>query len=117
MENTGNINSSDDNIIAIIDGVVYAKRPRGKPRNPLRWREDGRHITGYLDREKRIEYNQKYKELRTCEICKKELQILHFKRHQTKSKCAMIRELQETKEKLSKLETYLKRETNSKYTF
>ena len=73
-----NINSSDDNIIAIIDGVVYAKGQRGKPRNPLRWREDGRHITGYLDKEKRIEYNQKYKELRICEICKKELQILQI---------------------------------------
>ena len=56
-----NINSSDDNIMAIIDGVVYAKRPEGKPRNPLRWREDGRHITGYLDREKRIEYTNNIK--------------------------------------------------------
>jgi hypothetical protein len=51
---------------------------------------------------KSILLNQKYKELRTGEICKTELQILHFKRHQTKSKCTMIRELQETKEQLSK---------------
>jgi hypothetical protein len=50
-----NVNSSDDNIIAIIDGVVYAKRPRGKPRDPLRWTEDGKHKTGILDRKKRIE--------------------------------------------------------------
>ena len=100
-----NINSSDDNIIAIIDGVVYAKRPKGRPRNPLRWREDGKYLSSFLDREKRLEYNEKFKVLKVCEFCGKEQQILHFKRHLNSSKSKTLKEFKETKEKLFKLET------------
>ena len=100
-----NINSSDDNIIAIIDGVVYAKGQRGRPRNPLRWREDGKYLSSYLDRDKRLEYNEKLKVLKVCEFCGKEQQILHFKRHLNSAKCKTLKEIKEAKEKLLKFET------------
>ena len=106
MENIDiNNNSSDDNIIAVIDGVVYAKRPKGRPRNPLRWREDGKYLSSFLDREKRLEYNEKFKVLKVCEFCGKEQQIMHYNRHLKSSKCALSKELKEIKEKLSQIES------------
>ncbi len=96
--------SNDDNIVAVIDGVVYAKKHKGHPRNPLRWREDGTRITGYLDREKRLAYSKKYYELKPCEFCGKELQIQNYKRHYASSKCKILKELKEANEKIVKLE-------------
>jgi hypothetical protein len=98
-----NINSNDDDIVAIIDGVVYQKRPKGKPRNPLRWTKDGKHITGYIDREKRLEYNKKYKALKVCEFCGQERQISHFKQHQQSKQCLLMKEINETKKKLEEI--------------
>ena len=103
--NENNTNLNDDNIVAIIDGVVYEKRPKGRPRNPLRWTENGTHISATLDREKRLEYNKKYYALKTCEFCGKEIQIHNSNRHYKSSKCSTMKELQETKEKLTKLES------------
>ena len=106
MENTEiNINSNNENVVAVIDGVVYEKRPRGRPKNPLRWREDGKYLSGMLDREKRLEYTQKYKVLKTCEFCGKEQQIMHYNRHLKSSKCALSKELKEIKEKLIQIES------------
>ena len=105
--NTNNINTNDDNIIAVIDGVVYAKKPSGRPKNPLRWREDGTYFKGTFDKEKVRAYAQKYYVLKPCEFCGKELQIHNFKRHYASSTCKILRELKELKEvneKLSKFE-------------
>ena len=56
MENVEN-NYRNDNIIAVIDGVVHEKKKKGRPRHPDRW-VDGKHLTGYLDRDKRLEYQK-----------------------------------------------------------
>ena len=42
-------NHRDDNIIVVIDGVVQERKPRRKPKNPLRWKPDGTHNTQTLD--------------------------------------------------------------------
>ena len=58
-----NNNTNDDDIVAIIDGKVYKKNLKGRPRNPARWLENGKYFKGYLDEERRKEYNTKYKEI------------------------------------------------------
>ena len=100
-----NNNTNDDDIVAIIDGKVYKKSRKGRPRNPLRWKENGKYNAGYLDDERRKEYNKKYKEIEICEFCGKECQIMHLKRHQTSRKCSLMEELKATKEKLDYLES------------
>ncbi len=57
MENVEN-NYRNDDIIAIIDGIIYEKKKKGRPRNAARRTEDGKHLTGYLEREKRLEYQK-----------------------------------------------------------
>ena len=92
-----NINTNDDNIIAIIDGVVYAKKPRGRPRNPERWRENGTHITGSLDKEYKCSwYKIKYKQKSICEYCDKDINYLdNVKRHQASEKCQLMKKTKE----------------------
>ncbi len=106
-KNENNINSNDDNIVAVIDGVVYAKKPRGRPNNPLRWRASGTRITGYEDREKRLAYAKKYYELKPCQFCGKEVQIQNFKRHYASSTCKLRKELTEANQKIESLESII----------
>ncbi len=102
MENVEN-NYRNDNIIAVIDGVVYEKKKKGRPRNEARWTEDGKHLTGYLEREKRLEYQKRYAKLKQCELCLREVQILHFKDHQRTKQCQLLKESYENKKELEQL--------------
>ena len=97
--NVINSNTNEDNIIAIIDGVVYQQRPKGRPRNPLRWREDGIHITGSLIPGYHREYNREYhKQTVTCEFCGTEIHYKNkLKRHQATKKCIKIKTFVEEK--------------------
>ena len=110
--NTNNINTNDDNIIAVIDGVVYERKPRGRPKNPLRWRASGTRISGYCDREKRLAYAKKYYELKPCEFCGKEVQIQNFKRHYASSKCQTLKQLKEAHQTIAILQTSSETTTN-----
>ena len=92
-------NSNDDNIIAIIDGVVYQKKPQGRPRNPARWKENGTHITGSLTPGY---YKKRYLEINkittTCPYCGTEIQYLdNVKTHQKTKKCMTMKKHLEEK--------------------
>ena len=92
-------NNNNDNIIAVIDGVVYQKKPKGRPRNPLRWKEDGTYISGSLKPGYHREYNRDYfKQIVVCEFCGAEIHYTNkLKRHQATKKCFKLKTFVEEK--------------------